>query len=59
MSKTNVVSVGVQNKSNIPQHVTLDFSKSKNLLFSTKSPRVEKVIEPGQYEFFSPFLFIS
>lgn len=59
MSKTNVVSVGVQNKSNIPQHVTLDFSKSKNLLFSTKSPRVEKVIEPGQYEFFLHFYLLA
>jgi hypothetical protein len=43
-SKNNsVVSVGMFNKSNIPYKIVLDFTQSKNLLFSTKSPKIEKV----------------
>jgi calpain-15 len=43
-SKNNsVVSVGILNKSNIAYKITLDFSQSKNLLFSTKNPKIEKV----------------
>lgn len=58
-SRTNVISVGVQNRSNIPQKVALDFSKAKNLLFSTKSSKVEKIISPGQYDFFMHFYLLD
>eukprot|EP00340_Litonotus_pictus_P004981 CAMPEP_0170517410 /NCGR_PEP_ID=MMETSP0209-20121228/3415_1 /TAXON_ID=665100 ORGANISM="Litonotus pictus, Strain P1" /NCGR_SAMPLE_ID=MMETSP0209 /ASSEMBLY_ACC=CAM_ASM_000301 /LENGTH=788 /DNA_ID=CAMNT_0010802657 /DNA_START=138 /DNA_END=2504 /DNA_ORIENTATION=+ len=58
-SKTNVISVGVQNRSNITQRVALDFSKAKNLLFSTKTSKVEKVISPGQYDFFMHFYLLA
>ena len=58
-NRTNVVSVGVQNRSNISQKVILDFSKAKNLLFSTKTAKVEKIIPPGQYDFFMHFYLLS
>jgi hypothetical protein len=53
------VSVGVQNRSNIPYRVTLDFSKSKNLIFSTKTAKVEKVIMPGKYDFYMHFYLLT
>jgi len=59
VSKTNVVSVGVQNKSSQTQKVILDFSKAKNLLFSTKSAKVEKIIPSNQYDFFMHFYLLS
>ncbi len=59
ISKTNVVSVGVQNKSSLTQKVILDFSKAKNLLFSTKTAKVEKIIPPNQYDFFMHFYLLS
>lgn len=40
----SVVSVGMFNKSNIPYKIVLDFSQSKNLLFSSKSAKIEKVL---------------
>lgn len=58
-NRTNVISVGVQNRSNIPYKVSLDFSKAKNLLFSTKSPTVEKIIPAGQYDFFLHFYLLA
>ena len=57
--RTNVISVGVQNRSNIAQKVALDFSKAKNLLFSTKVSKVEKIIQPGKYDFFMHFYLLS
>lgn len=57
--RTNVVSVGVQNRSNMTQRIALDFSKAKNLLFSTKTPKVEKIIAPGQYDFFMHFYLLA
>jgi hypothetical protein len=39
----SVVTVGMFNKSNVANKILLDFSQSKNLLFSTKSPKIEKV----------------
>lgn len=59
ISKTNVVSVGVQNKTTQAQKVTLDFSKAKNLLFSTKTAKVDKIIPPGQYDFFMHFYLLA
>lgn len=57
--RTNVISVGVQNRSNVTQKVELDFSKAKNLLFSTKISRVEKILPPGQYDFFMHFYLLA
>lgn len=37
----------------------LDFSKAKDLLFSIKSGRVEKVIPPGHYDFFMHFYLLT
>ena len=37
------MSIGILNKSQIAQRVTLDFSKAKNLLFSSKTAKIEKV----------------
>lgn len=54
-----MVSVGVQNRSNITQKVVLDFSKAKNLLFSTKTAKVEKIIPSGQYDFFMHFYLLA
>jgi hypothetical protein len=43
-SKNNsVISVGIVNKSGVSLKVILDFTQSKNLLFSTKTPKIEKV----------------
>ena len=43
-SKNNsVISVGILNKSPTPYKVALDFTQSKNLLFSTKNAKIEKV----------------
>lgn len=53
------MSVGVQNRSSLTQKVLLDFSKARNLLFSTKTPKVEKIIPPGQYDFFMHFYLLS
>ena len=39
----SVVSVGMFNKSNISYKIVLDFSQSKNLLFSSKVSKIEKV----------------
>lgn len=39
----NVISVGIINKSQIVYKVVIDFSKSKNLIFSTKNSKIEKV----------------
>ena len=59
------MSIGILNKSPNPYKVCLDFSKSKNLLFSTKTSKVEKVqyikyqiVNPGQYEFFMHFYLL-
>jgi len=38
------MSIGILNKSQTAYKVCLDFSKSKNLLFSTKTSKIEKVI---------------
>jgi hypothetical protein len=37
------MSIGILNKSQTAHRVTIDFSKGKNLLFSTKNPKIEKV----------------
>jgi hypothetical protein len=37
------MSIGILNKSQTAYRVTLDFSKAKHLLFSTKSAKIEKV----------------
>jgi len=39
----NVVSIGILNKTILPYRITLDFSNTKNLLFTSKSPKIEKV----------------
>jgi hypothetical protein len=39
----NIVSLGFVNKTSIPYKVALAFNESKNILFSIKNPRMEKV----------------
>ena len=39
---------GVHNDSNLPLNVSLDFSKSENMLFDNISPIVKKLVEPHQ-----------
>lgn len=39
---------GVHNDSNLPLNVSLDFSKSVNMLFDNSSSIVRKLVEPHQ-----------
>ena len=47
------------NKSPIPYKITLDFSQSKNLLFSAKTSKIEKIVNASQYEFFLHFYLLA
>ena len=45
-------SYGIQNLKEYPLQVTLDCSKSEDMLFSTPTSQVTKVIEPGETQFY-------
>ena len=42
---------GVKNESGNALEVTLDFSSSENMAYSSKSPIVKKVVKPGEFQF--------
>jgi hypothetical protein len=44
-------SYAVQNLSNKPLDILLDFSKSENMLYSSLENRIKKMVMPGQIEF--------
>lgn len=54
----NIVTVGCVNRGNIPYRVVMTFADNGSLIFSGKSNKVEKVIQPGNYEFFLHFFAI-
>jgi hypothetical protein len=44
-------SYSVQNLSTKPLNITLDFSKSENMLNSSRESKIKKLVMPGQVEF--------
>jgi hypothetical protein len=44
-------SYAVQNLSSKPLDITLDFSKSENMLYSSSQSKIKKAVMPGQVEF--------
>lgn len=44
-------SYAVQNMTNKPLDISLDFSKSENMLFSSRDSKIKKMVLPNQVEF--------
>ena len=54
----NIVTVGCVNKGSVPYRVVTTFADNGNIIFSGKSNKVERIIQPGNYEFFLHFFGI-
>ena len=54
----NIVTVGCVNKGSVPYRVVTTFADNCNIIFSGKSNKVERIIQPGNYEFFLHFFGI-
>ena len=54
----NIVTVGCVNKGTVTYKVVMSFSECSNLIFSGRNNKIERIIQPGNYEFFLHFFAI-
>ena len=56
---TNIFTYGVLNNDIIPLRIILSFKEYDNIIFSGNNSRVEKIVQPGKYEFYLHLFYFN